>query len=171
MTEGSLTGRLLVATPALLEPNFSRTVILLLTHGEEGAMGVVLNRPGRLEASEVVPQWAHLVAPPDAVFVGGPVQPDTALCVAATPHGWSTIDVRSDPESAGVSRIRIFAAYSGWSGSQLESEIEAGGWYVVSSRVDDLFTNHPASLWRRVLRRQRGRIALASTAPEDSSQN
>jgi putative transcriptional regulator len=162
-----LAGRLLVATPGLVDPNFSRSVILLLAHSDDGALGVALNRPGGLEARDVVPQWAHLVAPPEVVFVGGPVQPDTALCVAATPDGWTTIDVKRDPESVRVSRIRLFAAYSGWSRLQLESEIDAGGWYVVDARQEDLFTDSPEQLWRRVLRRQGGRTALASTAPDD----
>lgn len=162
-----MAGRLLLATPGLVDPNFARTVVLLLAHNEEGALGVVLNRPGGLLVSEVLPRWSHLAAPPEAVFIGGPVQPDTALCLGATPDGWRTVDVDEDPDTSGVSRIRLFAAYAGWSAEQLAGEIDSGGWYVVDSLPGDPFCETPEELWRRILRRQGGRMALASTAPDD----
>ena len=167
----SLSGRLLVATAGLQDPNFVRSVILILAHTDEGALGVVLNRPGGLPVAEVLPRWADRAAEPRVVFVGGPVQPDTALCLGATPTGWRTVDVEEDPEQAGTSRIRLFAAYAGWSSSQLEAEIQAGGWYVIDPHPDDPFTSEPETLWRRVLRRQGGALALASTSPDDPSLN
>jgi putative transcriptional regulator len=171
MAIGSLAGRLLLATPGLTEPTFARTVVLVLAHSEDGALGVVLNRPGGLSVGEVLPHWAHLAAPPDQVFIGGPVQPDTALCLAATPDGWRTLDVDEDPATTDVTRIRLFAAYAGWSPGQLEGEIEAGGWYVVDAQNGDPFTASPDDLWRRILRRQGGRMALESTSPVDPTQN
>jgi putative transcriptional regulator len=171
VAKASLAGRLLVATPGLTDPNFARTVILVLAHTDDGALGVVLNRPGGLRAEDVAPAWSELVAPPDVVFIGGPVQPDTALCLGATLEGWRPLDIDEDPAVAEVSRIRVFAAYSGWSAEQLEAEIEAGGWYVLDPWPDDPFTDSPEDLWRRVLRRQGGRTALASTSPDDPSWN
>ena len=166
----SLTGRLLLATPGLVEPTFARTVILILAHSDEGAVGIVLNRPGGLSVAEVVPRLAPLAAPPDAVFIGGPVSPETALCLGSTPDGWRVVDI-SDPIGPDIARIRLFAAYAGWSSGQLEGEIAAGGWYVVDPMPGDPFSSAPDDLWRRILKRQGGRLALASTSPDDPSMN
>lgn len=171
MTMGRLAGRLLLATPGLVDPSFARTVVLVLAHTDDGALGVVLNRPGGLEVGEILPDWGPLAAAPAAVFIGGPVQPDTVLCLGRTADGWRTVDVSEDPSNTDVSSIRLFAAYAGWSAEQLESEIEAGGWYVVDPMPGDPFTSTPDDLWRRILRRQGGRMALASTSPDDPSQN
>src|ERR1700737_3629227 len=84
MAEASLTlkGRLIVANPVLPDPNFDRTVVLLLAHEEEGARGVVLNRPSGMEVDSPLPRWERLAADPPVVFVGGPVAPSAAICLA-----------------------------------------------------------------------------------------
>ncbi len=78
----TLDGQLLVATPRLMDPNFTRTVILVLNHDEDGALGVVINRPSPLAVAQVLPDWSDVVARPPMVFGGGPVSPDSALAVA-----------------------------------------------------------------------------------------
>jgi putative transcriptional regulator len=166
-----LPGRLLVATPRLTDPNFARTVVLLLAAGDGGALGIVVNRPGGLEVAEILPQWESLAAEPAAVFVGGPVAPDTAMCLGRFGESWRAISVDEDPATAGVESVRLFAAYAGWGQRQLEAEIEDGGWYVLPATADDVFTSDPETLWRRVLRRQPSRTAWASTAPDDPRQN
>ena len=170
MAEVPLTGRLLVATPGLLDPNFARSVVLILAHSDEGSLGIVLNRPGALPVADVLPRLASLAAAPEVVFIGGPVSPSTALCLGATPDGWRVLDVQDD-EPTDISEVRLFAGYAGWSAEQLRNEIEAGGWYVVDPLPRDPFGDHPGDLWRRILRRQGGRMALASTSPEDPSLN
>ena len=76
-------GSLLVALPTLEEPTFHQTVILMLVFGPtEGALGVVLNRPNEVPVGELLPGWEHLAAPPDSVFVGGPVARDQVICLA-----------------------------------------------------------------------------------------
>src|SRR2546428_10733641 len=86
MTEvSSLTGRLLVATPALADPNFDRAVVLLLDHDEEGSLGVVLNRPTPVGVGDVLEPWAQLAGAPQVVFQGGPVSLDSALGLAVVP--------------------------------------------------------------------------------------
>ncbi|KPC82599.1 MULTISPECIES: YqgE/AlgH family protein [Streptomyces] len=86
MTEvSSLTGRLLVAAPALADPNFDRAVVLLLDHDEEGSLGVVLNRPTPVGVGDILASWAGLAGEPDVVFQGGPVSLDSALGVAVIP--------------------------------------------------------------------------------------
>jgi putative transcriptional regulator len=179
----SVRGRLLVATPTLYDPNFFRSVVLVLEHGDDGALGVVLNRPSETAVGETLPDWNLLASDPGVVFVGGP--PDAAIGVARTgtpehSDGWSplfghlgTIDLGRAPVElpVGVQNLRVFAGYAGWSGGQLDEEVEAGGWFVVDPAPDDVFTSEPDSLWASVLRRQGGRLAMFATAPPHPSMN
>lgn len=131
MTEvSSLTGRLLVATPALADPNFDRAVVLLLDHDEEGSLGVVLNRPTPVDVGDILEGWAELAGEPGVVFQGGPVQLDSALGVAvipggatgeSTPLGWrrvhgaiGLVDLEAPPEllASALGSLRIFAGYA-----------------------------------------------------------
>jgi putative transcriptional regulator len=185
MTEASsLAGRLLVATPALSDPNFDKSVVLLLDHDREGALGVVLNRPTPVGVSEVLEPWASLAGEPGVVFQGGPVALDAALALAvvpgAGPLGWrrvhgsiGLVDLEAPPEvlAAEVGSLRIFAGYAGWGPEQLESELDEGAWYVVESEPGDVSVPEPERLWRAVLRRQRGSLALLATYPDDPSLN
>lgn len=181
----SLRGRLLVAEPTLADPNFHRSVVYLIEHGSDGALGVVLNRPGDVEVRDVVPTWAPYVSDPATVFVGGPVSTDAALCLARYPEGtesplWTpienglgVIDLHGDPADApaGVQGVRIFGGYAGWSGGQLEGELAAEGWLVLDARPEDVFSEHPEDLWRCVLARQRGPERRLAAFPADPSLN
>jgi putative transcriptional regulator len=182
----SLRGRLLVATPDLADPNFFRTVVLVLEHSDEGALGVVLNRPSPATAVEdPLPAWAPLAVDPSVIFVGGPVQPQAAIGLArradrAEPDGFAplsdelgTVDLERHPAEVAprVDRLRVFAGYSGWGPHQLETELEAGGWFVVDADPSDLWTAEPDTLWRVVLRRQPGKERLFAEFPLDASLN
>jgi putative transcriptional regulator len=180
----SLKGKLLVATPRLTDPNFFRTVVLLLEHGEEGALGVVLNRPSRTALAEPLPQWEELAAQPAVVFVGGPVAPDAAICLARVTTDPSagfrpvldrvgTFDLERDPALAAteVEGLRVFAGYAGWAPGQLEAEIAARGWFVLDALPDDALSPHPAELWSAVLRRQRLPLRMLAAYPLDLSTN
>ncbi|GAA1518315.1 YqgE/AlgH family protein [Streptomyces synnematoformans] len=195
MTEvSSLTGRLLVATPALTDPNFTRTVVLLLDHDEEGSLGVVLNRPTPVGVGDVLRDWADLAGDPGVVFQGGPVSLDSALGLAvvpgdqagdgpgggAGPLGWrrvhgaiGLVDLDAPPEllAAELGTLRIFAGYAGWGPGQLEEELDDGAWYVVESEPGDVSSPAPEGLWRAVLRRQRSELAMVATYPDDPSLN
>jgi putative transcriptional regulator len=185
MTEVSLTGRLLVATPALTDPNFDRSVVLLLDHDEEGSLGVVINRPTPVDVEDVLPDWAKLATAPAVVFQGGPVAMDSALCLAAIPGGAEPagfrlvhgvaglidLDTPAGQLAADVGSLRIFAGYAGWGPGQLEGELADGAWYVVESEPGDAFSADPERLWRAVLRRQRGELAMVATYPEDPTLN
>ncbi len=178
----SLAGRLLVATPQLGDPNFRRAVVLLLRHDDEGALGVILNRPLAVPTGEALPSWHDAVTPPASLFQGGPVGLDGALGVATLvpaaesdsvdrltgPFG--LVDLDADPTGGlpGVTGIRVFV---GWSADQLEGEVAAGDWYVLDARPGDVTTPEPQLLWRQVLRRQGGMLAIVSTFPEDPSLN
>jgi putative transcriptional regulator len=181
----SLSGRLLVATPLLGDPNFERTVVLMLEHSEEGALGVVLNRPSTLEVGEILPSWAHLVTAPSAVFQGGPVSTDSALGLVRVAHDEEIIGVR--PLRAGVALVdldtpselvgdalvgmRVFAGYAGWGAGQLDGEIAEGAWFTVDALPDDAFSADPTQLWRRVLRRQPHPLSLIASFPRDPAWN
>ncbi len=179
-------GRLLVATPELVDPNFARSVVLLLDHDDDGTLGVILDRPSSMAVDALLPAWADNVAPPEVLFEGGPVSPDAALAVAHVPpgdgdpigfrrlfEGVGIIDLDTPVEvlGPGVTALRIFAGYAGWGAGQLEAEIAEGSWYVVESQVGDVFTPTPTDLWQQVLRRQPGELAWVSTRPADPTQN
>ncbi len=184
----SHTGRLLVATPMLTDPNFSRSVVLLLDHDEQGALGVVLNRPTPVGVGDVLDGWAELAGTPQVVFQGGPVGLDSALAVAvvpgepgpADPLGWrrvhgaiGLVDLEAPPQvlAGELGALRVFAGYSGWTPGQLETEIEQGAWYLVDCEPGDISCPDPERLWREVLRRQRGPLAMLATYPEDPTLN
>jgi putative transcriptional regulator len=195
MTEvSSLTGRLLVATPALADPNFDRAVVLLLDHDEEGTLGVVLNRPTPVGVGDVLEPWANFTGVPPVVFQGGPVSLDSALGLAVVPGEWEAgepgegtgplgwrrvhgaiglVDLEAPPEllAAELGSLRMFAGYAGWGPGQLENELVEGAWYVVESEPGDVSSPDPEQLWRSVLRRQRSELAMVATYPDDPSLN
>jgi putative transcriptional regulator len=180
-----LDGQLLVATPRLADPNFARTVILVLNHDEDGALGVVINRPSPLSVAQVLPDWSDVVTRPSLVFGGGPVSPESALAVAVprgegppagfqrVALGYGLVDLDAPPGSVvpDLMGIRVFSGYAGWGADQLEAEIEEGSWYVVAAAPGDLLSAEPETLWRAVLRRQPGELAYVSTFPDDPTQN
>jgi putative transcriptional regulator len=181
-------GTLLVAAPTLLDPNFRRTVVYIIEHRGEGTLGVVLNRPSDVSVQEVLPAWAPHSTRPKAVFVGGPVDAKTALCLATflPGHDPSTIggvvavrgpvalvDLDSDPATLGprMRGLRVFAGYAGWNAGQLDDEIERGDWILVPALPDDVVASGTGDLWGRVLRRQGMPLALLSTYPADVARN
>lgn len=183
-----LAGRLLVATPSLEDPNFHRTVVLLLAHTPAGALGIVLNRPSERDVGELVPGWDDIAAPPGRMFLGGPVSLDSVIGLGRPTRGVDgggsrafteilpgvgTIDLHLDASSVGVplEAVRLFAGSAGWDSAQLENEIAEGAWFVVDTEPDDVFTPDPADLWRRVLRRQPGKLAWYANAVGDTRMN
>lgn len=191
----SLAGSLLVASPRLADPNFARRVVLVLDHGDEGALGVVLDRPGGVDVADVLPRWASVVTPPRQFFAGGPVARNAVIGLLRLrpptpdggvddhPDGWrqvvpgaqpvGTIDLDGDPSAyaGAVVGARLFAGYAGWAGGQLEDEIDEGSWFVLPALERDPVSADPEGLWRRVLRREGGSPALAAGFPEDPTRN
>ena len=179
----SLRSQLLVASPQLIDPNFARTVILITEHNEEGAMGVVLNRPATMTVNEAAPELEQLVASGDDVFVGGPVQPSAVIVLAewddpeavAVPvfAGIGFVGADSDPDELArmVARARIFAGFAGWGAGQLETELERDDWILEPALPEDVFTDAPEQLWSDVLQRKGGEYALVARMPLDPSLN
>lgn len=183
---GSLVGSLLVATPALRDPSFERSVVLLVAHEQGGAMGVVLNRATEVPVSEVLGDWGGLAHDPAVLFEGGPVQPDSAICVARSRPGvdgltgfqpffgsLGTVDLGKEPQRLRdrVDGVRVFAGYAGWSPGQLEEEIASGSWFTFDALPGDPFMTRPDDLWALVLRRQGGLIAAVAQYPPDPTLN
>ena len=186
MVDPGLTGRLLVAAPMLRDPNFVRTVVLILDHSAQGALGLVLNRPTATAVDEPLPHWGDRAAEPSVVFAGGPVGVTSAICLArAVPDGleadgWQplfgrlgTLDVARDPDelTLPIEGLRLFAGYAGWGAGQVEGEIEAGAWFVVDAEPDDAFDADPVQLRRRILARQDGVLSALANFPADLSVN
>lgn len=179
----SLRGQLLVAGPALVDPNFRRTVVLLGEHGEDGAMGVVLNRVSAVTVQDAVPPIASLAGVGAFVHVGGPVQPQAVVVLAdfVEPHragalvldtiGFLPGDVEDESGLGELRAARVFAGYAGWGPGQLEDELDEQSWVVLPARGSDVFTTAPDGLWADVLRRNGGGLAVLARLPEDPSVN
>ncbi|MFM2079047.1 MAG: hypothetical protein RJA49_2937 [Actinomycetota bacterium] len=181
---GSTRGRLLVATPPLADPNFDRTVVYMLEHTDDGAVGVVLNRPSEENLPDGIARWEDLLSRPAVLFEGGPVEIDALIALGRVDQPddevWSpvvgdlgSIDLALDPGlvAVGVQQLRVFRGYSGWGPQQLDGELAEGAWMVLPSETGDVFAEQPEELWRTVIRRQGGRVAWVANAPDDLSLN
>jgi putative AlgH/UPF0301 family transcriptional regulator len=181
-------GSLLVAMPTLTDPTFAGTVVFVLDHSDTGTLGVVLGRPSRVEIRDVLPGWCDLAVEPGVFHVGGPCETDTALCLAVCPGVTPSpdsglrrvagdvhlVDLDADPENLDgqVRGLRVFAGYAGWSPGQLAGEVAEGAWACVPGTPDDVLSELAGpELWRGVMGRQSGRLAVLSTAPADPSVN
>lgn len=179
----SLKGRLLVASPALGDPNFARSVVLLAEHTTDGALGLVLNRPTEALVGEAVDELTPIVDETDPVFAGGPVGEDAVMVVAEFDDpalaadliledlGFLPADSDLDVVATATRRARVFAGHAGWGPGQLDGELEEGAWIVVPADVEDVFSEDPDELWTLVLERKGGPYAVLARMPEDPSVN
>jgi putative transcriptional regulator len=168
----------------LADPNFDRTVVYMLEHTDDGAVGVVLNRPSAESLPDGIARWEDLLSPPAVLFEGGPVELDALIALGRVDQPddevWSpvvgdlgSIDLALDPGlvAVGVQQLRVFRGYSGWGAQQLDGELAEGAWMVLPSETRDVFAERPEELWRAVIRRQGGRVAWVANAPDDLSLN
>ena len=178
----SLRGKLLISAPSLMDPNFIRTVVLVGEHNEDGALGVILNRPSETAVAEAVPDLADLVDDDDPVYMGGPVQLSAVLVLAEFDAsgaasqivvgnvGFLAVD-DDERVTTGVTRARVFAGYAGWGPGQLETELERDDWIIEGGRPSDVFDDDPPSLWSRALDRKGGQYRLVARMPLDPTLN
>nr|WP_296776954.1 YqgE/AlgH family protein [Rhodococcus sp. (in: high G+C Gram-positive bacteria)] len=181
-------GSLLVSSIELVEPTFRRTVVYMIEHNDSGSLGVVINRPSETAVQNVLPQWSELAARPKALYVGGPVKRDSALCLATVRTGVDIagipgirrvdgrvvmIDLDSDPADIAplVDGVRIFAGYSGWTLGQLDGELGRDDWMVVSALASDVIGPPKIDLWASVLRRQPMPLAMLASHPIEVERN
>ena len=178
----SLRGQLLVAGPALLDPNFPRTVVLVCEHDEDGAMGLVLNRPSPIPAEQAIPELVGALGADETLWVGGPVQTTSVVVLAdfaaagegmpvAGHVGLVLPDTDLEDVATAVRRARAFLGYAGWGGGQLDGEVGRDDWIIADFAPEDAFTEDPDQLWSRVLARKGGSYALLATMPPDPSVN
>lgn len=185
MADSPTKGSLLVATPLLDDPNFHRTVVLMLEHDDDGALGVVLNRPSEIVVGSALPDWSDHVGAPDVIFVGGPVSQGGVLALARAaaddvgpgwnpvlPTGIGSLDLDLAPDAIGTFEpARVYSGYAGWGAGQLEAELAQHAWWVVDAHDEDLFTPDPDALWSRVLARADDNLPLFAHFPPDPSMN
>jgi putative transcriptional regulator len=178
----SLRGKLLIASPVLTDPNFARTVVLLTEHNDDGAMGIVLNRPSETAVGSVASELEEITGG-EPVYVGGPVQPEALVLLAEFTNleaaAWvvvadvglasAEVELADLPDS--VRRGRVYAGYSGWGSGQLEAEMEVESWIVEPPLPPELFPDDPATLWHDVLARKGGQYSLIARMPADPSLN
>ena len=179
----SLRGKLLIAPPTMVDPNFSRTVVLVAAHDENGALGLVLNRPLETTLHEISPELDALAEPGTMLHAGGPVAPDSAVVLADFRDptlaalmifgtvGFPSADCELGDLVGGARRARVFAGHSGWGPGQLDTELEDDGWIVGQLAPDELWRPDCAQLWSTALRRKGGSYALLARMPEDPSVN
>lgn len=156
-------GDLLVASASLNDPNFARTVLLVVHHGEDGTVAVALNRPTWVEAREAFPGIDSLSDYEGTVFFGGPVSPAQPLLVfergrrmpensrSVTGSIWVTADLAQldalDLTGEDAPRVRLFAGHAAWVPGQLEREISSGSWRTLPAAARQIFSDSPAALW------------------------
>lgn len=179
----SLAGKFLIASPAILDPNFHRTVVLITAHTEEGAVGLIVNRRSEATVQEAVPQLDELAEPDARIFVGGPVNaegvavlaefedPDDAGVVVLGDVGFVALDEALETEPPRVERARVFAGVASWEADQLEGEFAREDWIMAPAGADDIFTDDPDGLWSDLLRRKGGQYELVARMPLDPSSN
>ncbi len=168
-----------MARPELLDDNFDRTITVILDHNEDGALGLVLNRPTANALDDYFAGWVDLTPEPRVLYEGGPVEPEGLIALAeghskgALGLGLHTIDLDDDPvlAAAEFTRVRVFAGHAGWGPGQLEGEMANGAWWTMDASEDDVFSANPNELWTTVLRRADAELQWFAHYPKDPSLN
>jgi putative transcriptional regulator len=171
----------LIAGPTLVDPNFQRTVVLIVEHTDEGAFGLVLNRPSESTVGEAVDELDRYVDEDDTLFIGGPVRQSALIVLAefedagqAALVAFGDIGVLGDhdgSDTAETRRGRAFAGHAGWGPGQLDTELSQGDWILEPAQREDAFSEAPLALWESVLTRKGGSYALVARMPADPSMN
>lgn len=165
MAASDLAPGILIAVPQMDDPNFTRSVVLLIEHNESGAMGIVLNRPSEIALADIGREHGmevHGEAGP--AFIGGPVQRERGFLVHRRPEVGDSVQLDSDVYlSVSTDALRALLAgdpaayrlclgYAGWGPGQLERELEAGGWLNSSITSRRIFDTPVEKIWDAVIR-------------------
>lgn len=178
-------GCFLIANPSLRDPNFCRTVVLLCEHGEEGSMGLVINRPTEYSLEEALSGLD--LGTDQRLWWGGPVQNQVALVLHRDVAGASGarevvggIGLVADTDSLQLllrdsspleRQVRVFSGYAGWGSGQLLDEMREGSWFVAPVRADLVFDFEPENVWAEALKLLGARYEFLATMPLDPRVN
>lgn len=184
MSENPAKGKILISEPFLNDPNFKRTIILLTEHGDEGSIGFVLNKPTDYCIHEVIEEFPEFDS---VVYYGGPVQLNTlqfiyrgdnvidgSIEIIPGLYWGGSFDILKTLITAGAvspGDFRFFLGYSGWTGGQIEDELELNSWIVASTTIDNIFSDEPDKLWRETLKGMGKKFAILASFPENPSVN
>lgn len=160
-------GRFLVARRDLGDPNFERTVVVLLRHDGRSSMGLVINRRTRVALSELFPKQKGTPRTSDPLFWGGPVGMTGALALLRAEREAEAEEVlpgtylitskdvleKKLAEGGGISRLRVYLGYCGWGPGQLQQELEMGAWHLMQGDSSLVFDPAPETLWSRLIAR------------------
>ncbi len=180
----SYTGKILLAEPFMMDPNFKRTVTLICEHTKEGSIGFVLNRRLQVSIDELIEEFPDFHSP---VFYGGPVQEDTVHYL----HNVGDLLEDSQKITTGLywggnfeklkflisaklvkpENIRFFVGYSGWSPQQLEEEQKSGSWIVTDMHANYLFKSNPDQLWQQIMALKGKAFSVIAQMPDSISWN
>ena len=181
-------GQLLVAAPDVLAPHYNRSVILITEQHAGRTYGVDLTKRSEVAVFNVMPEWLPVVAKPQALYIGGPLNQQSVLGLGMTQPGvtfdeddvlskiaprLALVDLRAEPSEleGRLAGMRLFAGYAEWAPGQLEEEIADGDWYVAPALAQDVLTPGPADLWGDVMKRQPMPLPLFSTFPRSADAN
>lgn len=178
-------GVFLVADPRLVDPNFNKTVVLVIHHGLDGTLGLIINRPTTTALSRLLPEVKQFQGHPDTLYIGGPVLQKVLLLLFRSTSGAQSNQVLDDvyfsqdmnalADALGQkdqTAFRVYAGYAGWASGQLQNEFDRGDWRVIRADADAIFKKDPETLWPEMLRRsseqlikELGRPGLSSSGP------
>ncbi len=159
-------GKFLVAHRGLPDPNFARSVVLLIEYGDQGAMGLIVNRPTQVKLSQLWPEIKKIAERPDTFYVGGPVAPSHMLLLVRGEKSEDAHPVLDDlfmssdrewlEEMIGggfpEERLHVYSGHAGWAPGQLEREVERGDWFIWTADSDTVFSDEPGEeIWARLL--------------------
>lgn len=161
-------GKFLVASRKLGDPRFQETVVLLISYGRNGSMGLIINRPVKMSLSDVFPDSAIFKKRNDTVYFGGPVEVNRLLFLVRSPgkpeeavHVFSSVYVSSnrdmldrmiDKRKEGE-HVRVYAGYAGWAAGQLDHEVRRGDWHVIQADAGTIFDKKSEKIWPELIRR------------------
>ena len=164
-------GKFLVASRSLQDPNFARTVVLLVEYDADGAVGVIVNRPTSVPLGDALPEVESVQRPRDVIYLGGPVALDRMLILLRTrdqpPQSLRVFDRVFASSSVAALRasltrgdaVRAFAGYAGWGPKQLDQEVARGDWLVGPAESDAVFADAPGAIWDELIERLSGNWA------------
>jgi putative transcriptional regulator len=185
----TLRGQFLIATRRLRDPNFFRSVVLIVEHGKEGAMGLIVNRPSSVTVARALEEHFELPETGELVYIGGPVEPSALFIL----HNSRDLDAGERPVVPGVFigssgtvfedvvrsaesgdtdlRFRVLCGCAGWAPGQLEGEVSRGDWLVRPGNNELTFSPNPYEVWEEAVGMLSTEMGVLPSAPGNPEWN